>query len=279
MPAVSTSQRTYRYLRLALAGAPVAILVALVLALPDAGALPSVSHYFYTSARTVFTAALIAAAVCLLVLSGRGPQRVLLDVAALLAPIVAIVPTPVAAGEVPGLALDCTVPCIPAPVAAELANAVTTYLVVGALVVVVGVALGARGDIALSAAAPTLAVAVAVLAAVALIGALAPAAFGRLHGIAAVAFFALIAAVALAEVVRPSAEHPPSRRLRIAYVGIAAALPVDLLATFLLGVVAGLPVVLIGEVIALVLFVAFWLLQTAQKWSLADPSLRARPSG
>lgn len=279
MPAVSTSQRTYRYLRLALAGAPVALLVAVVLAIPDAGLLPSVSHYFYTPARTVFTVALITAAVCLLVLSGRGPQRTLLDAAALLAPLVAIVPTPVAPGEVPGLALDCAAPCIPAAVAADLANAVTTYVVVGALIVGVGVVLGARGDVDFSAAAPTLALAVAVLAAVALVGTLAPAAFARIHVIAAVAFFGLIAAVALAEAIRPSVEHPPSRRLRIAYIGLAVALPADLLGTLLLGVVAGLPVVLIGEVVALVLFVVFWLMQTAQKWSLADPSLRARPIG
>ncbi|QLD11307.1 hypothetical protein [Microbacterium oleivorans] len=279
MPAVSTSQRTYRYLRLALAGAPVALLVSVALAVPDAGVLPSLSHYFYTPARTVFSAALVAAAVCLLVLSGRGPQRVLLDVAALLAPLVAIVPTPVAPGEVPGLALDCAASCIPAPVVADLANAVTTYVVVGALVVVVGVVLGSRGDIELAAAAPTLAIAVGVLAAVALFATRAPAGLGRLHVVAAVAFFALIAGVALAEAIRPSVEHPPSRRLRIAYVGLAVALPADLVATFLLGVVAGLPVVLIGEVIALVIFVAFWLMQTAQKWSLADPSLRARPIG
>ncbi|MDD7928925.1 hypothetical protein [Microbacterium thalli] len=275
MPAVTTPQRTYRYLRLTLAGAPVALLLAVVFAMPDAGVLPTVSHYFYTPARTVFSAALIAAAACLLALSGRGPARVLLDLAALLAPLVAIVPTPVEPGEVPGLAVDCAAPCVPSPVADDLGNALLTYLVVAALVVVTGVILGLRGDVALRAAAPTLATAIAVIVAVSSLWALAPAVlFASVHLVAAVAFFALIAAVALVEAVRPDPEHPPRPSLRRAYLVIAVVLPVDLIATLALGTVAEAPVVFIGEVVALLLFVAFWLLQTVQKWSSPDPSLR-----
>jgi len=36
-----------------------------------------------------------------------------------------------------------------------------------------------------------------------------------------------------------------------------------------------LPAVLAGELVALALFLVFWMMQTAQKWSLADPALRA----
>ncbi|KAA9089775.1 hypothetical protein [Microbacterium radiodurans] len=275
MAAVSTSQRTYRYLRLALAGAPIALLIAVALAVPDAGVLPSVSHYFYTPARTVFSAALVAAAACLLALSGRGPQRVLLDVAALLAPLVAIIPTPISAGEVPGLDPACAGACVPAPFADDLDNALLTYLVMTALVVVIGIVLGIRGDVPLRTAAPTLATAVVVLVALALLWTLAPAAIvGSAHVVAAVAFFALIAVTALAEALRPSPEHPPCRRMRVGYLVVAAALLVDLAATFVLGVMAGLPVILAGEVAALVLFVVFWMMQTAQKWSVPDPSIR-----
>lgn len=275
VPAVSTSQRTYRYLRLALAGAPVALLLAVLFAIPDAGVLPSVSHYFYTSAGTVFSAALVAAAACLLALSGRGPQRGLLDVAALLAPLVAIVPTPISAGEVPGVAVDCIAPCVPTPFADDLDNALATYLAVGAVVVAIGLVLVRRGDVALRDTGPTLALTAAVLAAVAALWTLAPRIlYGQAHVAAAVGFFAVIALVALAEAVRPSVDHPPARRMRVGYVLIALALLTDLTATFALGVIADLPVVLVGELVALGLFVLFWMMQTAQKWSLPDPSLR-----
>jgi hypothetical protein len=274
--AVSTSQRTYRYLRLTLAGTPVAIMLAVLFAIPDAGVLPSVSHYFYTSARTVFSAALVAAAACLLALSGRGPQRVLLDVAALLAPLIAIIPTPVSPGEVPGVVVDCAAPCVPAGFTDDLDNALATYLAIGAAVLAIGLVLARRGDIALRDTGPTLALAAAVLAVATLVWTVAPDLLVRYgHAVAAFGFFILIAVVALAEALRPSATHPPARRTRIGYVVVAVALLLDLAATAVSAVLFDLPVVLVGELVALALFLVFWMMQTAQKWSLADPALRA----
>lgn len=276
MAAVSTSQRTYRYLRLTLAGTPVAIMLAVLFAIPDAGVLPSVSHYFYTSARTVFSAALVAAAACLLALSGRGPQRVLLDVAALLAPLIAIIPTPVSPGEVPGVVVDCAAPCVPAGFTDDLDNALATYLAIGAAVLAIGLVLARRGDIALRDTGPTLALAAAVLAVATLVWTVAPDLLVRYgHAVAAFGFFILIAVVALAEALRPSATHPPARRTRIGYVVVAVALLLDLAATAVSAVLFDLPVVLVGELVALALFLVFWMMQTAQKWSLADPALRA----
>ncbi|WJM16384.1 hypothetical protein [Microbacterium arborescens] len=277
MPAVSTSQRTYRYLRLTLAGAPIAIMLAVLFAIPDAGVLPSVSHYFYSSARTVFSAALVTAAACLLALSGRGPQRVLLDVAALLAPLIAIIPTPVSPGEVPGVVVDCAAaPCVPVGFTDDLDNAVATYLAIGAAVLAIGLVLARRGDIALRDTGPTLALAAAVLAATTLVWTLAPDQLVRYgHAVAAFGFFILIALVALAEALRPSDTHPPARRTRIGYIVVAVALLLDLAATAVSAMLFDLPVVLAGELVALALFLVFWMMQTAQKWSLADPALRA----
>ncbi len=274
MAPVSTSQRTYRYLRLTLAGAPLALLLSVALAMPEAGVLPTVSHYAYTPARTVFSASLVAASACLLALSGRGPQRALLDVAALLAPLIAIVPTPIAAGQVPGIVVSCDTICIPAPYDADLDNAVATYLVIAALAVATGLVLGARGQVELRGAAPNLIAGVVVIAGVAVAWTSAPDLFAAYaHIAAAFAFFLLIAAVAVLEVVRPSAAHPPSRGVRAAYIALASALLLDLLGTFALGGVAGLPVVFAGEVVALVLFVVFWLVQTRQKWAEPNPSV------
>lgn len=276
MPAVSTSQRTYRYLRLTLAGAPVAIMLAVLFAIPDVGVLPSVSHYFYSSARTVFSAALVAAAACLLALSGRGPQRVLLDVAALLAPLIAIIPTPISAGEVLGIVVDCAAPCVPAGFTDDLDNALATYLVIGAVVLAIGLVLARRGDVALRDTGRTLALAATVLAGVALVWALVPQLLVRYgHVAAAFGFFIIIALVALAEALRPSDAHPPAKRMRIGYVVVAIALLLDLATTVVSAVLFDLPVVLAGELVALALFLVFWMMQTAQKWSLADPALRA----
>lgn len=270
----TSPQRTYRYVRIALAAAPIALLISVALAVPDTGLLPTVSHYIHTPARIVFSAALIAASVCLLVLSGRGPQRVLLDVAALLAPLVAILPTPIAAGEVAGVEVSCAGSCVPDAALADVDNALVSYLVMAGLAVVVGIVLRVRSGVA-GGTATTLVVAVLLLAAVALAFALArPALLAAGHVVSAVAFFVVMAAVAVAEAVRPSAQHPPSRALRGAYLGIAAVLVLDLLALGVLGLGAGLPVVFGGEVVALLLFVVFWALQTRQKWSESDPALR-----
>lgn len=275
MPPVTTSQRTYRYLRLALAGAPLALLLSVALAAVDVGVLPTVSHYFYTSARTVFTSALVAAAACLLALSGRGLQRTLLDVAALLAPLIAIVPTPIAAGEVPGIDVACGDVCVPAPYDADIDNAVLTYLVVVALAVVIGLVLIVRGEVDGRATVPNLVVSTVVVAAVGLVWWWAREVFVTYaHVVAAFSFFAVIAAVAITEVVRPSPQHPPSPAVRRAYIALAAAMLLDLVATFALGGLVDLPVVFVGEVVALLLFFVFWLVQTRQKWAESNPSVR-----
>jgi hypothetical protein len=98
-------KKTYLFLRFGLVGTGIAIFLAVVFTpsgyLPDGEAtLPSISHYYYTPARIVFTGALCAAALALVVISGKGVQSYLLDLAALMAPLIAIIPTPTAPGEV-----------------------------------------------------------------------------------------------------------------------------------------------------------------------------------
>lgn len=97
-------KRSYLYLRISMVGSVLAIFLA-VLFTPVAYKtgdffLRSISHYYYTPARIVFTGALCAAALALLVISGKGIQSWLLDVAALLAPLIAIIPTPTLTSEV-----------------------------------------------------------------------------------------------------------------------------------------------------------------------------------
>lgn len=266
----TTPQRTYQYLRITLVVAVAVIFVSVAIAIPIVGLLPSISHYFYTPARNGFVGALAAASLALFALSGRRVEAVLLDGAALLAPLIAIVPTTMAAGTVPGVITGCSEPCVPDWFLSEVDNGVATYLIVGGLVVIVAVAVFRR-------IVASLWIAVGVLAALGLSwGFFLDGLLEYGHFIAATLFFGVIAVIALLNAFaapEPGAE-PPHRRMRNAYVMISVLLVLDLivLAVITLGRFGG-PGLLIGETIALVLFAVFWVLQTAQKWNQPNPSL------
>lgn len=280
-PSGTTSlQRTYRYLRLAIAGAVVVVFTAVLVAMPAVGLLPSPSHDYYTPANTMFVGALMAVSVCFFALSGRGAERVLLDAAATIVPLIAIVPTMISPRSVPGVDADCPRgegSCVPQTFDAAVDAGIATYLVVGAVFVLVAAALATAGQVDRPGTALSLAISGAVLLTVWLTWWLARDVFLRgAHLAAAAGFFAIIAAVALVQAFRP-AERAAPRWLKAVYLGIAIALAV---------VVVGMPLygslhvgrvfgVFVGEVLALALFAAFWVLQSVQYWRVDDPAIRA----
>ena len=277
--AVSTSlERTYRYLRIGIAGTVVAIFVAVGQAAATYGWLTSVSDYFYTPARDVFVGALVAASLALLALSGRGAERALLDAAALFAPLIALVPTTVAPGAVPGVAVGCVSRCFPAEYEPDASAGVVVYLVLGALTVAVAVLLIVLRQASLAAVWPSLVVATVVLAVTGLTWAVARETFlDWAHFVATIAFFGLFTAVAVRNAF-PRRGPAPAPVFRGLYIAIAAGLTVVLVAYSLLLPQAegrGIPVVLIAEAAALTLFFAFWVVQGAEKWNDPDPTLRA----
>ena len=279
----TSTQRTHRYLRLAIGGMVVVIFVAMLLEVPSVGWLSSVSDYVYTPARNAFIGALLAASVALLALSGRGAERTILDAAALFAPLVALVPTVVRAGTVPGLDVPCG-PCVPPTVQPDVVNGVTTYLVVLAGIVLLGIALSRSGQV--QGARFSLALGAAVFAIV-LVGATTlPQVFlGWTHFLATVLFFALIAADAVLNAFWRTTSEPPPRWLRIVYIAIAAILIADMIAlivaTFLTWDAGGeaSPWILVGEIVALLAFLSFWWLQTWQRWNETDPASLLPMSG
>lgn len=275
--APSTSvQRTYRYLRIAIAGTVVVIFAAVALAAASVGWLTSVSDYFYTPARNALVGALIAAALALVALSGRGTERALLDAAALFAPLIAIVPTTLAPGSVPGIAVPCSDRCFPPAFEAEVANGVATYLVVGLLTVLVGLLLVALRQLKLAVVGFSLVVSTGVLAIVGACWLFARDAFlAQGHFVATIAFFALFATVAVLNAF-PRRGAPPPLVFRLLYVAIAASLVAVLVVYIALLPTAdatGLPVVLIAEAAALALFFGFWVIQGIEKWHEDDPSI------
>lgn len=282
--ALSTSlERTYRYLRIGLAGSVVVIFVAVGLAAASVGWLPSVSDYFYTPARNAFVGSLIAASLGLIALSGRGVDRALLDAAALFAPLIALVPTTVVPGSVPEVEVMCEPSCFPSEYIPDAASGVLTYLIVGGLVVLVALLLAALRQLSLAAIGFSLAVTVMMLATVALTWAFAREEFLQYgHVVATVAFFALFAAVAVLNAF-PRRSPPPAPVHRVLYVAIAAGLIVVLIVYVALMPHAddlGFPLVLVAESAALALFFAFWVVQGVEKWNNADPTLLpvGRPS-
>ncbi|GAA4118613.1 hypothetical protein GCM10022415_17820 [Knoellia locipacati] len=102
----SASVRTYRYLRLSLVGLVVLLLFCVWLerlgGLEANRHLGSISAYYYTPARSVFVGALVAIGISLVAIVGRrGFEDTALNIAGMLAPVVAMVPTPRGAGGAP----------------------------------------------------------------------------------------------------------------------------------------------------------------------------------
>jgi hypothetical protein len=307
---VTALERTYRNGRIAIAGTVVLIGIAVAVTSARTGVLGSISAYYYTPARNVLVGALLAAAVAILVLSGRGAQRALLDAAAVVAPVIALVPTPVSAGAVPGIAVVCASGdrCLPAEVLPDVDVGAAVYLIAGALTVGVVVALAAVGsgrgraaslgagaagvrDVGGGGAVATSArgvfvsagVAAVVLAVVAAGWMLARDVFlASAHLVAAVVFFGLVAAVAVVNAVAPRSQPgvPTAPWLRRSYGIVAVALVVDLAVT-VVAVLTGHaddtapPPVFVGEAVALALFVVFWVLQSTERWSDPDPAIIA----
>ena len=281
---MSTSlQRTYRNLRVGIAGTVVLIGIAVGVTATDVGVLPSISAYYYTPARNVFVGALVAAAIAILALSGRGIQRALLDAAALFAPLVALVPTSIRAGSVPGYEDACggAASCVPVDALADIDVGVASYLIAGTLTVIVAVvATLVAGGGAFARSVPSLAIAVVVLLLVALAWLLWRDAFvTTAHFVAAVAFFGLIAVVAVANAFDRSPSTMPRLWRSAVYWVIAVAMTIDIVV--LVAVVSSggsgvVPPVLLCEAVALLLFAVFWVVQSIEKWNDSDPAVAGR---
>ncbi|GEB44980.1 hypothetical protein MTE01_09250 [Microbacterium testaceum] len=270
----TSTQRTYRYVRVALIGATVFLAVGVGLELASGEGLLSVSAAYYTPAGPVLTGALSAVALALLALSGRSLEQGLLDIAAVLALAIAFVPTAVSSSA----CLDGT-QCVPPEVRPTVANnavAVASVILLG--VIVAGILARVQGT-ASRGVALTIGIIVALVAGGAAWAVLAPEAFLRwAHEVAAVAFFVLIAAVASIAAWWPRRSGRRRRGVRLAYAAVAVGIVLTLV-LLVLGVVSGLertgfPVVLVGESVALALFAVFWLVQTVELWNDVDPPLR-----
>ena len=271
----TSTQRTYRYVRLAIIGAVVLLAVSLITVFVVDGPLTSISALAYTPGRGVFVGVLFAIALALVALSGHSLEQVLLDLAALFAPVIAIVMTPVISGDAPGLVVDCATPCVPAAELPGIGNGMLSLAVVGVLGVLTALVLALVQGTMSRGVGIALAVAAAIIAVLGGWWLVAPESFTAWGHFAATAgFFGLIAATA---VVAAVTARPPWRGIYIACAaGILlslAFLAVVFTARLTGHVLLEIPLVLVGEALLVVFFAVFWIAQTVQKWDEIDPSI------
>lgn len=267
--------KTWRYLRLGM--------IALVIGLGTAVTYEivrrhgdcvqtSISAYYYTHAQAIFVGSLIAIGACLICLRGSTElEDILLNLAGMLAPVVAIVPTPDAG--------DCSsLEGIPADPTLNIENNITALLVVGlaAFLTLAVLALLAWRRRRESASPPTTLALIGYGVAIALwiAGGLVfleerDWLVGNGHLYAAFSMFGLIIIVAVLNAFDfMHKQGDPNAANR--YLLIAIVMPVSVLGLWLFG---GKYNVLEAEIAAIVLFAIFWAIQTQELW---DEGLRPR---
>jgi hypothetical protein len=269
--------KTYRYLRVAVVAMAVLLGTSVAIEIvfgPRGGILDSISAYYYTPVRGVFVGALLAVGLGLVAIKGReGPEDVMLNLAGMLAPLVALVPTPI---SVPVAGFETERRTVPAPLVPAVENNVAALLVLG----LVGLlfAWATVGDGAYrSTHLRSVAGAGVLLAGLALWFGLARESFLEFgHYAAAVPMFGLIVGVAVVNA-RHTTRGAVSSRLaaatyRRAYAGIATFMGATIVVAgifFLLDSTGHRPFsswLFWVEVVLLALFATFWVLQTAENW-------------
>jgi len=265
--------KTYRYLRLAMVGLVIFLLLAVLIEWwhTDPRCFQTtLSAYYYTPAQAVFVSALLAIGICMVVLKGNTEiEDVLLNAAGMLAPVAALVPTP-------GVG-DCwSTPVNHGDTPANVANNMTALLAVGCIVLVVILFVANRQGWP-----PATRVGVP-LATVLVV------AFGLwfyagrdsfltgAHYVSAIALFVLIAVVVLINALRYRRQGDGGQVAGNPYSIIAGLMA---LSAVVFGLLAWLTpwqhAILWLEVVQIALFATFWLIQTKELW---DDGLRAMPA-
>ena len=278
---------TYRYLR----GAMIALLLMLLLSVgyqwwwetDHSCWLGSISAYYYTPARTVFVGSLCALGASLIAYKGHSPEEdVLLNFSGFMAFVVAMVPT-VPDGRCGPNAYTQT----PAEIAAAVRNNIWSLVVVAVVAAVVAAWLKRGAMTRDPSDRPTVRSVVVsavcglvLLAELTLFLVLRDRFIALSHGIAAGTMVAGVIAVMVFSALRAEERHQGAAGgtgasgtvYKRIYIAIAVALAVALGATVLAALtVRGFDhLILIAEVIIIVLFAAYWGVQTKELWDLRD---------
>lgn len=295
--------KSYRYLRTAMVGLVFCLGVAVVFqTIEQKSILSSISAYYYTPAQAIFVGALIAIGVCMIALKGTTEQEdVLLNIAGMLAPVVAIVPTArgadyraavVACRESDGsiftdqalMPVDCpSIRALATATQANIDNNMVALLAVGAAALLTTLLFARRDRHPFKRFWLSFAFAVGVYALAAITFVVYTQGFiDNAHYVAAFGLFACIVAVAVVNALRHQGERLARvNGLRVNTKKVTAALfrSPDRYAGVALAMVAA---VLVGgalliwgpwadtlfwlEASLIVLFATFWVIQTKEQW-------------
>jgi len=276
--------KTYRYLRVGVVAMAVLLGVSVGIEIavgPALGILDSISAYYYTPVRGVFVGSLLAVGLGLVAIKGReGPEDVMLNLAGMLAPLVAFVPTPISV-TVAGFEVDQRT--VPAALVPAVENNVAALLVLGVAGLAFAWATVGHGRTG-SAHRRSLAGALVLLAGIAAWFGLARESFLEFgHYAAAVPMFGLIVGVAVVnarQTTSGAVHHRLARATyRRAYAAVAGAMGVTIVVAvmfFVLDSTGHRPFfawLFWVEVVLLALFATFWVFQTAEHWHEGLPEL------
>jgi hypothetical protein len=272
---------TYQYLRIGMVGIVGLLAISLTIEYLRADCFQtSISAYYFTPVRAIFVGGLMAIGAALIFISGRTlAEDVLLSIAGLFAPVVAIIPTtdvgqcwstaPPAQPVVDGELAPWVVSGVQNNVPALLAMGVVGLIAVALLPVVTK---GTNPVAALIDSALATKVALSIIAIVLLVGWWAYTSwdlfYEKAHGYAAIAMFAFLAMAVAANAVQLRGK-PNDRSWFWAYASLAVAMPIAGLAVWTIGQVGDGwdHAVLVLEAIEITLFVTFWALQTVRHWN------------
>lgn len=283
------SIQTYRYVRAAIIGSMLLLFISLVLQVgADGGVVKgSISEYYYWPVRGILVGTLITTGVAVVAIKGRpGLEDTALNLVGMLAPLVALVPTPLLPFD-EATCREGVERCIPAEFLPGVLNNVSALLLLGAPLLVfawwTAVAAG-RCD---GATRVGLAAATALWTAVGLW--FGPTSTWPLresfmmwsHYAAAIAMFGLIIVVVWYNALRTDC-HFHVARMRVSYrpvyVVIAATMALALLVSLIIFFATdqasrrSSTVLFWLEAVLLVLFVVFWIAQTVEFWKQGLPS-------
>lgn len=267
---------TYRYLRLAIVVVLVALVASVVYEWNEAGCWQgSLSAYYYTPVQPIFVGALIAIGVSFVAIQGaEWPEDLLLNIAGVVAPIVAVVPT------APSMAIeDCASAAIQQPdQLAFIDNNVVSLIVAGVIAIAIGwfAARRSRGDTPTIRMSSLLGIGFAVVFMAIGVGWYVvgrDSFLDRAHGFAAVVLFLALLGTILVTAI---AGDPPYRWW---YAGTAAAMVVGAALVIVVGELVGTwnHQVLVLELVALAPVIVYWSVQTVEYWDGGTDQLRARP--
>ncbi|MEO7125821.1 MAG: hypothetical protein ABI382_09730 [Nakamurella sp.] len=270
---------TYRYLRLTIVGLFTALIVSVIWQIGQDGFLrSSISAYYYAAPRSIFVGALVGVGAALIAIKGRaGPEETLLNIAGMLAPIVAMVPTPLSSARAGGCAGASR--CVPEAFVAGVDNNMWALIItgVGALIVA-GLVTWRAGRLARLRCG--FAAALWLLVSVAFIG-WRDAFLSSAHNLAAAGLFVLIAVVVVINARHAQQfREPPVFRARTycwiyraigAVMAVAAAVALVMTILSLAGSMLPHAWLFVMESVMIGTFIAFWAVQTVQFWEIGVP--------